>query len=550
MKKQVQFPSLAIGCNGKFSLLSLTFFLICASSSVQAQNSAGVTVAGGNGAGSGTNQLNEPFGVFVDATGDVFVADSKNSRIQKFKLGSTKESVAETVVGNDRLSFVRGIFVDAAGGIVATDDTNSRVRKFVLGAKEEFRLIDDVQTARSRGIFIDAAGNSFVIDASNHSIQKFLPGSAVGIIVAGGKGKGSNADQLSSPSSIFIDATGNLFISDTDNHRIQKFTPGSLIGVTVAGGNGKGGGENQLSSPRGVFVDAAGYIFVADQQNHRVQKFSPIAIAITKQPDASEAICSGTDFQTTVTAHSERGLSYEWYKDNLLLPSQTSAIMKLLNTQQRDAGNYKVVIRSDVSTVSSKTFKLVVNPKPVVTIDGSSSIVHVKGGNSTDISIVRNAKNADEGLTYKWMPGNLAGPVAKVYPETTTTYEVTATDPNGCASFPTQVTVKVNGLLGTKNRNAPNGLEEAEVNEFEMTVKAFPNPVRDVTTVEILSNKVVSTKLEVLDMSGRTMRSQTEQLVVGKNEVKIRLSTLPTGIYLIRCQDTLNRQSITRVSKE
>lgn len=51
----------------------------------------GTIVAGGNGSGSAANQLSTPIGVFVDATGNIFVADADNHRIQKISQSSTTE---------------------------------------------------------------------------------------------------------------------------------------------------------------------------------------------------------------------------------------------------------------------------------------------------------------------------------------------------------------------------------------------------------------------------------------------------------------------------
>lgn len=96
-----------------------------------------------------------------------------------------------------------------------------------------------------------------------------------GVVVAGGNGAGTGANQLNSPNRLFVDPLGNLYIPDMGNNRIQKWAPGANSGVTVAGGNGAGSQANQFNRPTAVAVDAAGNIYVADQNNNRVQKWAP-----------------------------------------------------------------------------------------------------------------------------------------------------------------------------------------------------------------------------------------------------------------------------------
>lgn len=549
MKNQLQFhPSANSQRANWFALLNITLFAWLPILT-EAQGLAGITVAGGNGVGSAANQLNEPFSVYMDAPGNIFIADSKNSRVQKFELGSTKESDGETVVGADHLSLVRGVFVDAAGNVFASDKENTRVQKFSFGSAVGIQLSrENPNVNRLFTSFVDAAGNTFVSEVSNHCVKKFLPGSATGIVVAGGKGKGAKADQLSSPNGIFVDVAGNLFIADTDNHRVQKFALNSATGLTVAGGNGNGDRDNQLSSPTGIFVDAAGNVFVADKLNHRIQKFPPIAIAITKQPEASNAICSGTNFDTSVEATSNATLSYRWYKDDVLLPSQTAATLTLTDVQQADAGSYKAVISGEVGTLASEVFSLKVNPSPILTTLKQPVIVS-NGDSFTDISVTVKDGTASE-FTYNWMPGDLTGSIVKVHPETTTTYQVTATDRNGCNSLPERVTVEVDRVFGASKPYAPFNSKELNDNEFNSAMKVFPNPLQNVATVEILSRAKGAAKFEVVDVLGRTVKNQTEQMVEGLNEVKMRLGTLTPGIYVIRYKDALNRQVTTRIIKE
>lgn len=98
---------------------------------------AGITVAGGNGSSNAANPL-EPSGVSVNESG-IFAADSYTNRIQKFPLNSTSATPGITIAGgNDRGSAANqldepsGVFVDASGAIYAADFNNHRIQKFLL----------------------------------------------------------------------------------------------------------------------------------------------------------------------------------------------------------------------------------------------------------------------------------------------------------------------------------------------------------------------------------------------------------------------------------
>jgi sugar lactone lactonase YvrE len=123
------------------------------------------------------------------------------------------------------------------------------------------------------GVAVDAAGNLYVLDANNNRVQKWAPNAAVGVTVAGGNGRGPAATQLNGPTGLTVDAAGNVYVADAGNFRVQKWAPGANSGTLVAGGNGPGPSSNQFSGMAGVAVDNAGNTYVADSSQNRVQKW-------------------------------------------------------------------------------------------------------------------------------------------------------------------------------------------------------------------------------------------------------------------------------------
>jgi hypothetical protein len=245
---------------------------------------AGVTVAGGNGAGSGTNQLDQSGAVFVDSAGDVYVADAGNNRVQEWAPGAT---VGVTVAGGNgagsgasQLHQPTGVFVDSSGDVYVADAFNNRVQEWAPGATMGVTVAGGNgsgsaanQLGLPASVFLDGAGDVYVADAGNDRVQEWAPGAITGVTVAGGNGSGSAANQLTFPPDVFVDGTGDVYVSDYFNNRVQEWAPGATTGVTVAGGNGQGSAANQLNTPGGVWVDGSGNVYVVDTQNDRVQEW-------------------------------------------------------------------------------------------------------------------------------------------------------------------------------------------------------------------------------------------------------------------------------------
>ncbi len=247
----------------------------------------GSTVAGGNGPGVNANQLSSPTGVYVDGSGNVYVADYSNHRIQRWAPGATSGT---TVAGGNgygvnanQLASPFGVYVDGSWNVYVADYFNHRIQRWAPGATSGTTVaggngpgINANQLSNPTGVYVDGSGNVYVADFNNHRIQRWAPGATTGTTVAGGNGQGVNVNQLAFPTGIQVDGMGNVYVADRGNHRIQRWAPGAATGTTVAGGNGPGGNANQLANPRGVYVDESGNVYVADSDNHRIQLFTPV----------------------------------------------------------------------------------------------------------------------------------------------------------------------------------------------------------------------------------------------------------------------------------
>jgi sugar lactone lactonase YvrE len=229
--------------------------------------------------GAGDGEFDYPYGIAVDASGFVYVADGLNYRIQKFtadgqfvtKWGSKGGGDGEFGSGTAGY-WPSGIAIDTSGNVYVADTGNHRIQKFDSDgqfiAKWGVFGNGEGQFYNPYGIAVDSTGFIYVADTKNHRLQKFSPD---GQFVIQWGSEGSANGQFSSPEGIAVDSSGNVYVADTLNSRIQKFT---ADGTFVVAWGSYGNGEGEFDYPTGVTIDKYGYIHVADLSNNRIQKFT------------------------------------------------------------------------------------------------------------------------------------------------------------------------------------------------------------------------------------------------------------------------------------
>jgi sugar lactone lactonase YvrE len=236
----------------------------------------GFTVAGGNGAGYGPHQLNNPQGLYVDDDQTVYIADEKNYRIVAWKRDVTSGQVAAGLNGKgkrtDQFNDPRYVIGNKKKDSIFISDTyNKRVMRWLRenGTSGE-TIISEVSCS---GLTMDDNGFLYITDIDKHEVRRYQEGQTSGVVVAGGNGKGSGLNQLSYPTYVFVDQESSVYVSDEYNHRVMKWEKDAKEGIIVAGGDGYGYGLTQLYNPQGVIVDQWGTVYVADMYNHRIMRW-------------------------------------------------------------------------------------------------------------------------------------------------------------------------------------------------------------------------------------------------------------------------------------
>jgi DNA-binding beta-propeller fold protein YncE len=234
----------------------------------------------GNG-GSGDGQFNNPNEIVVDSSGNVYVVDSGNDRIQKFSsTGTYITQWGNHGSGDGQFNFPGGVAVDNIGNVYIVDVSNNRIQKFsstgTFITKWGSQGSSDGQFNSPSGVAVDSLGNVYIADSTGYRIQKF---NSTGTFVTKWGSEGTNDGQFNHPNRIALDGSGNVYVNDTGNNRIQKF---SSTGTFVTKWGISGYGDGQFYSPWGITVDSSENVYTADTWNHRIQKFSSTGTYITQ----------------------------------------------------------------------------------------------------------------------------------------------------------------------------------------------------------------------------------------------------------------------------
>ena len=244
----------------------------------------------GDGGPATLAQLSRLYGVCIDATGNIYVADGGNGRIRKINaltgiittIGGGGTSNAEWVPATDALLIPKAVGVDAMGNIYTGDyngfSSDGRIRK---------------------------------IDHATGLITTFAGGGT------GGDGILATNSRLDGiPNSLHFDKAGNLYVADTIGHRVRRIDAITHIITTVAGGgtlstDGIPATNESFSSITGCSIDASGNLFIGDGGRRKIRRVSAITGVIS-------TICGGG----TLTSEGAPALSSQidpsWVYANLV----------------------------------------------------------------------------------------------------------------------------------------------------------------------------------------------------------------------------------------
>ena len=279
--------------------------------------------------------LNFPDGVFVDASGNIFVADTGDFVVREVSTAGTITLQAGSYVSGfagdgqapvgaqTQLSSPTSVFVTSSAVLIA-DQSNNAIREVVGGVTGTISSAFGVglnssyygdggpgapnaEVLNSQGVAADSAGNVYIADTDNNVIRKVSTSGTISTVAGNGSqciqanfpcgdGAAATAAQLNRPEGVFIDGAGNIFIADTHDNVIREVVSSTgkiqaVVGTEAAFpctpgtpptcGDGGVAASAQLNFPSAVFVDNSGDIYIADANSNVIRVVNNQAKAAT-----------------------------------------------------------------------------------------------------------------------------------------------------------------------------------------------------------------------------------------------------------------------------
>lgn len=239
---------------------------------VQKFNAKGEYLSSFGSAGSGNGQFKEPRSIAVDpTTGNLFVTDYGNGRVQQF----SSSGAYLATLGSGTLILPYGVAVDSQGRLWVSDLTN-KVIVFEIDRNNwvptgTWTSVEGSPMSSPAGLAIDQQGDVWVPELGTQRISELVKQpSGTYIAQARVTSIGSGQGQISQPVDIEVKPSGNILVVERGNHRVQQLSQDGAYQASFAI---KGSGAGQLNEPTAIGIGQGGVVFVTDSGNHRVQRW-------------------------------------------------------------------------------------------------------------------------------------------------------------------------------------------------------------------------------------------------------------------------------------
>ncbi len=244
--------------------------------------------------------LSDPFGVAVAKDGTIYIADAgESNRIQKISpegalatLAGGKEGFLDGTGATASFNSPSGLAIDNAGNLYVADTANSRIRK--VSVEGQVTTVAGDGTAGYRdgpaaqaqfngpiGVAVDVSGNVYVADSYNDRIRMITPDGQVTTIAGQGVPGFADGDRGSAmfdtPCGVVGASDGSLIVADTGNDQLRRITPdGNVTTVTVTFSQ-----DDHLSSPVGLALSHDNFLYVSELDRSRILQIAPDGVART-----------------------------------------------------------------------------------------------------------------------------------------------------------------------------------------------------------------------------------------------------------------------------
>ncbi len=418
-----------------------------------------ISTFAGNGAGGSAGdggqataaEINTPYDVTTDAAGNVYIVETNGYRIRKVNTSG----IISTVAGNGHNGYTGdggqataaeideplGVAVDASGNVyiailgtrVRLVNTSGVISTLAGNGTAGFSGDGGQATAAEinqiYGLCLDASGNVYIADVNNRRVRKVNTSGVISTFAgngnAGNAGNGGQATaaEVYAPTGLKADASGNIYITDELEARVRKVNTSGVIsavaGVNNEGYSGDGGQATvaELNNPYKIAFDNSGNLYIGDEANNRVRVVY-LTVGVSTSVTANISCNGGSNGSATATAsNGTTPYTYSWSG------GQTTTSVTGLS-----AGTYTVTVTDHNGETGSAT-AAITQPATLSISAGVTANVSCNGGANGSVSSTPSGGTSP--YTYSWTGGGTASAYTGL---SIGTYTVTVTDNKGCTA--------------------------------------------------------------------------------------------------------------------
>jgi sugar lactone lactonase YvrE len=534
--------------------------------------------AGGDGGPATAAQFNRPYGIAIDAAGNLYLSD--NNKIRKINAAT---GIINTIAGNGpgtttgdggdasfaSFSDLRHLVVSPAGNVYVNDYKHHVIRKITAATNiisnhcgNYSRGVSGIgghaslaQLYFSNSVAVDKPGNIYITDNPNHKVYRIEAATGKIITVAGtgnqglnhGNGGPATAANIAAPSGVVTDTSGNFYFIE-NGMAVRKVNITTGIITKVAGGiqygySGDGGPATSALFNRATVLacDKTGNLYVCDRGNHVIRKISAATGIITTVAGAGTAGFSGdSGLATSATLNQPSGVAVDG-SGNIYISDLYNYVIRRVNAQTgiittfagiAGRGGYNGDNRPATTAHIGSTYGITTDKDDNVIFADISShrvrkitiatgIINTIAGNGSFNSNAPNNYNGDNilattaGLTH---PNSVCLDTAgNLYIGDWGSYRLRKVT---YAAAP-----KPQPRMATNNNPVTTIITEIKT-------KMYPNPANESVSVYVTGNVNGKTIITLTDMWGKTIATQQKD-INGAFTTTFSLQQLTKGIYYV-----------------
>ncbi len=391
---------------------------------------AGTIGVSGSTDGTGTGaQFNEPYGIAIDSSGALYIADTTNDTIRRAVVASNAGSLQVTGVPPAKIQVATGTNVTLQ--IVASGSPSPSYQWFengaaISGATSATLSLSSVTSANAGNYSAVVTSGSLTYSSGLTQLQVFSAGTVVPTVTI-----------ITQPSDQSVTAGQSVTFAVQATSSQSLSYQWTKNGANISGATGSsytiGSAQLSDSAAYAVTINDGTTTVTTPGANLLVNASSTTtAPTLTTQP-TSQSVTVGGSVTFTAAASGTPAPTFQWYKNGTALSNSstisgaTTATLSISTVASADAGNYTVVATNSVGTATSNAASLTVNPAPsgpTAWISNLSVRANMAAGQTMIVGFTVTGSGAQNVLVRAAGPG-----LAKAFPQFFTSSSVMA-DPN------------------------------------------------------------------------------------------------------------------------